>query len=164
MLGAGVSNNYTLANNVEILSVNSNTSFGAYYGNASDNTIVYNESYGGATFSAVLDGKEGADHYIYVGGMAGRYITVYLDNAGDTWELRTRPYESTARAAVFNIVSSLNTDFTFDATIRQFQSIGTQAIAVIGNQNNNIIWTNTNSAANTLIGGQGDDTYHIGKV
>ncbi len=124
---------YTLGDNVENLTL-TGTQIGNGTGNALDNIID------GSSNSAanILTGGLGNDTYVLGAG------DVAIENAGEGIDT-IATYESTVLTDVFENLTLL----------------GTAATSATGTTANNVLDGSKNTAANTLVGGQGDDTYVV---
>ena len=135
---------YTLPANVENL-----VGIGGYFyqltftGNNLNNTIIGRQNFLTDTF----DGGLGADTFIADGG------TFIVDNPNDKIVLRM--------AYSQNIVQSY-VDWTLQSGIQKLTLMGNNPTTGRGSAQNNILDGSVNLAANTLIGGAGDDTYIVG--
>ncbi len=130
--------NYTLSTNLENLTLTGSASVGT--GNASNNIIT------GGTATATLDGGAGADT------LTGQesFDTFIVDNTGDVViELGI----STGTL----IKSSVS--YTLPAAVQNLTLTGSSVVTGTGNGLDNTMTGNT--AADTLIGGDGNDTYVI---
>ena len=137
---------YTLPDNVEHVTARANGAATVYlFGNALNNTLIGRSN--GATY---LDGGAGADTLI--GGRASD--TYIVDNAGDT------VVEDPLGAGVDTVQSSVS--YTLGQHLENLQLTGSAAINGTGNTLNNQLDGSTNSAANVLAGGAGNDTYRLG--
>ena len=133
---------YALPSNVENLTVRTVTyNFGTLlYGNSLDNVITFDPNRG----PAWIDGGAGADTMIAA--MGG---TFYVDNIGDR-----------IVAPSGDVFASV--DWTLGSGFTGLTLTGTAPIAGTGNSSNNILDGKSNSAANVLTGGAGDDVYRVG--
>ena len=164
--------NYVIPENVENLDYRSSwtTPNGhVLTGNDLDNTLTF-RYYGSMKYPGVMNGGQGADHYVFItdmqgDGISGRSVTIFVDDPGDTWaSYYTNVYmygQIFDNYYAFHIRSTLETDFTFDSSVREFSTFANAAIRVVGNERGNIIHADGNPAANELIGGAGDDTYYV---
>ncbi|WP_411850172.1 putative Ig domain-containing protein [Stenotrophomonas sp. LGBM10] len=159
-------NLFTLPDNVENLDFTTNfyNQFHTLNGNAGNNTLVIRNGMNMLTHGMQVDGGAGADKYVYYVDGSTRYISIVVDNPGDTWEAYEQlPFGGgvVRSAARFDIRSSLETDFHFDSAVREFNSRGTTALSVVGDERDNIIGTSVNTASNRVSGGRGNDTYNV---
>jgi Ca2+-binding RTX toxin-like protein len=149
---------YTLAANVENL-VSLNRNFGwmasdgsailsQLSGNALDNVIDYS---GSRTVGARLDGGLGADT------MKGSdYDDTYIvDNLGDIVE-----ETSTSFTSRHDLVQA-SISFTLGEMVENLTLTGSGAISGTGNALDNVIQGSTNTGANVLTGGLGNDSYVV---
>ena len=131
-----------------------------YRGNELNNTIdvsnlgqltgFINSFLGGV----LIDGGAGADRM--VGSQASD--TYIVDDIGDVVveQFATYPGDTTRDRIVTPFATTLT------ANIEEIQLTGTGAVSANGNASNNLLIGSTNSAANTLTGLTGDDTYRLG--
>ncbi len=171
---------YHIPANVEFLSFKSsvywfNNPF-RIHGNDSDNTIVMHQS-GGWLNQGFLNGGKGSDHYIFrhSGESFARYVSIVIDNPGDSWEAYSDAGGEWIGSGMmvyhpkwvldsdnrFVIHSSLNSDFVFDSSVREFNATGSVETSVTGDERDNIMWGVNNPEKNTLIGGAGNDIYYV---
>ena len=145
-----ISSVYTLPENVENGSFRSNSYayLAVLVGNMLDNTLL-----GRATTATYLDGGPGADTLI--GGTAGD--TYIVDNPGDTIVEDTSAVPGSGVDTVRNSVS-----YTLPQGVENLLLTGSDPISGTGNALNNQLDGSTNSAANVLMGGSGNDTYILG--
>jgi len=130
---------YVLSDNVENL-----TLIGPYSingtGNASDNVLRGNSA------NNILDGAAGADTLI--GGLGND--TYVVDNIGDVAAENASEGTDSVQASV---------SYALANNVENLTLTGTQAINATGNALDNVLLGN--SAANTLTGGLGNDTYGV---
>jgi trimeric autotransporter adhesin len=152
---------YVMPDNVEALFVSDADSgwqngFGEYLyrsltGNAVNNLIEFDPS---VSLGVVLDGGQGADT-LRGGGGADFYV---VDNVGDVVEergaLTTGPgWRDTVQASV---------SYTLGSGVEFLTLTGSAAIAGTGNALDNLLDGSTNTSANVLTGGSGNDIYRVG--
>lgn len=166
---------YVLADNVENLVYTtswSTTNPISLNGNALDNTVTLNY-WGYMANPAVVNAGEGKDHYIFVtnvqsGDGAGRSVTIFVDNIGDRWSAYYHnPYAPESRipnAKAFVIVSTLNADFDFDDSVREFRARGISGKRITGDSSANTIRADQDSSGNVLAGLDGNDSYYVDSV
>lgn len=143
----------TLASNIENLSMNDPSRNGyAHYGamaigNELDNVLTSASENGGwITYTYdTLDGKGGADTMVCL----SSNVNVVVDNVGD--RIVGTPY---------TVYSSIDYALASGSNLTLF---GNAAVSGTGNSANNQLSGHENTAANTLIGGLGDDTYYLGQ-
>ncbi|MGA7180532.1 MAG: calcium-binding protein [Thiobacillaceae bacterium] len=122
-------------------------------GNDLDNILVS----GGLDQPYVMDGRLGADTMV----VNGRdIVTVYVDDPGDkiigtAYEIRSS-VDYALPQPYFNVYGNQV------AATNRLVLLGQATVTGIGNSADNLLTANQNTAANTLIGGQGNDTYVIG--
>lgn len=116
-------------------------------GNGLDNVITGRNGVGGD----LLDGKEGADTMI--AGKLGS-CTFGVDNPGDV----VIPDAGGGRGDT--VRSSIS--YQLGNYLENLTLIGSEPISGTGNEADNILDGASNSAANVLYGGKGDDTYYLG--
>lgn len=117
-------------------------------GNGLGNILVSaGDSNSGTT---VLDGRAGADTMIVRGGR----VIVYVDNTGD--KIIGTP-DAIWSSIDYALLPSQNISSTKTLVL-----FGVSAISGTGNNANNVLQSDQNSASNTLTGGIGNDTYTIG--
>lgn len=134
---------HTLGSNVENL-VLMGTSAQRGTGNSLGNRIVGND------LDNRLDGRGGADWL--EGGLGD---DVYLvDDVGDI------VIESSAMDGMDTVLSWV--DYALPDSVERVYLQGSQAIHARGNDLDNVLRGDANLAANVLIGGLGNDTYHVG--
>lgn len=151
----------TLPDNVENMSLNDGSGSHSIYsvwatGNALDNVLT---SSGIGFTGDYLDGRGGADTMIILG---NDKPTVFIDNPGDrvvgaAYEIRSSidyVLPEPSRYAAGGYIT--------DSVTNRLVLLGSDAISGTGNANSNVLDGSQNAAANTLIGGMGDDTYIIG--
>ena len=142
---------YTLPTNVENLNVGNPLQNWQLRltGNASNNVITGQYSWY-HPYTDIYDGGLGADTMIALGdGLnPGRGI-FYVDNPGDV-----------IVSPIASVFSSI--DWTLAAGHSDLSLIGSSAVTATGNSGANVLDGSTNSAANTLVGGLGDDVYVVG--
>jgi Ca2+-binding RTX toxin-like protein len=131
---------YTLAANVENLILTGN-SFINGTGNAADNTLTGNSR------DNVLDGGLGAD--LLIGGEGTD--TYVIDNVNDTI-IETGGHTDRVSSYV---------SYTLPDLVETITLLGSDPISATGNAQNNSIDSYTNTAANTLSGGAGNDWYSV---
>ncbi|MGH8658773.1 MAG: calcium-binding protein [Gammaproteobacteria bacterium] len=138
---------YTLPDNVEKLVVSWNSSpFDVIArGNSLDNVIQGNVD------GVVLDGMAGADTMIAGVGTSAVFV---VDNPGDV-------VIPDMRTGISDTVKS-SIDYQLSTDLENLTLMGSDPISATGNELNNLIDGFTNSAANVLRGGMGDDTYILG--
>jgi Ca2+-binding RTX toxin-like protein len=144
----GGNNSFTLPDNVEraLVGGTSGNDTITVTGNALDNVIDGR----GHTGHLVIDGGTGADHMIGSGG-ADRFI---IDNVGDVVE------DAVIGGAQDVVVTSFA--YTLGLGLEGLELVGSAAVTGTGNGDANTLNGATNSAANVLIGGLGDDDYILG--
>jgi len=130
---------YTLATNVENLTLTGVSAINGT-GNALANTLIGNSA------ANTLDGGIGADSLI---GGAGN-DTYVVDNAGDVVTENSGEGTDTVQSSVTH---------TLSANVENLTLTGASAIDGTGNALDNVLIGN--SAANTLTGGAGNDTYVV---
>jgi trimeric autotransporter adhesin len=130
---------YSLAANVENLTLTGSAAINGT-GNSLGNTLTGNSA------DNVLDGGTGVDTLI--GGLGND--TYVVDNVGDT--------VTEGASAGTDLVQSSVT-YTLGANVENLTMTGTSAITGTGNALDNVL--KGNSAANTLVGGAGNDTYYV---
>lgn len=139
---------YTLPDNVENLVQSSRSIFTVYSrGNALDNVIHGRDNGSGD----VLDGMAGADTM-----KAGHWgsATFVVDNPGDRVIADPLGFDND------KVLSSIS--YTLGASVEDLTLTGAEPISGTGNELKNTLDGSTNSAANVLAGGEGDDTYILG--
>ena len=143
--------NYTLGSNIENLTLTGSSNINGT-GNNLNNTIYGNSG------NNRLDGGGGADR-LYGGDGNDTY---YVDNVGDS----VREYYN---GGIDEVHSSIN--YTLDSNVENLTLIGSSDINGTGNNRNNVITGNSGNnilngrgGANRLIGGLGDDVYHVDSV
>ena len=147
--GAYLEDAWVLPENIENWNLNPGSgNSGSYYysamGNALDNVLT---TTGFGLQGDILDGGAGADTVIISG--TDKPI-VYIDNPGD--QIIGTVYE--IRSNIHYVLSS--------SVANRLVLVGDSTVNGTGNGFNNVLVSNQNTAANTLIGGLGDDTYLIG--
>ena len=144
--------NFTLPANVENLKSTSMANRLSLTGNGLDNVLDANQSNGnGATF----DGGPGADT------MRGTFgnDTYVVDNVGDV--IVERGFYANGQDASRDTVRSSVT-YALGTGLEDLTLTGSAAISGTGNSRDNVLDGSTNSAANALAGGGGNDTYRLG--
>ena len=142
---------YTLADNVEILTLTGASSVNAT-GNALNNTLNGNAG------NNVLNGGAGADTMV---GGAGN-DTYYVDNAGDITTEAANAGTDTVIASV-NWTLGTNIENLTLAGLSNINATGNAVANVLtGNAGNNVL--NGGAGADTMLGGAGDDTYVVDVV
>jgi trimeric autotransporter adhesin len=134
---------YTLGANVEQLFLQGGATSGT--GNTVNN-IIY-----GTANANVLDGGAGAD--AFVGG--GGDDTYYVDNTGDS----VTEYANQGWDAVYTSVNR-----TIDANIEALVAQNGSGAQLTGSGGAEALFGSADAMANTLIGGNGDDQYHIDTI
>ncbi|MGN7875044.1 beta strand repeat-containing protein [Roseateles sp. 22389] len=148
----------TLADNVEdLVSLNEQDYYytdsrksisHTYTGNSLNNVID-----GSRVLGAVrLDGGAGADTMI--GGTAAN-TTFVVDNVGDV----VRGEDGVGPLSIDSVEASIS--YALTAGVENLTMTGSAATRGNGNELNNVLDGSTNAAANTLIGGLGDDFYRV---
>ncbi len=100
------------------------------------------------------------DNFLYgVTNSAANTLTGGLGN--DTYVVGTGDVVVESADAGFDTVYT-DVDYSLSANIEQLALTGSAAISVTGNGQDNFLYGVTNSAANTLAGGLGNDTYVVG--
>ena len=133
---------YTIGSNVENLTLTGTASIDGT-GNALNNTLNGNSG------ANVLDGGAGADT---MAGGAGD-DTYMVDNTSDT-------ATEAAGAGIDTVRSSVT--FTLASNVENLILTGTTATSGTGSGSDNVLDGSQNSAANTLTGNAGNDTYVVG--
>jgi trimeric autotransporter adhesin len=140
---------YTLASTIENLTLTGTGAFNGT-GNASDNVLIGNSGANtllGLDGNDTLDGGTGNDRM-----EGGTGNDVYVVNAaGDVVVENASSGQDLVKSAVV---------YTLGADVENLELTGSSAVAGTGNALNNVITGNT--GANTLTGGDGDDTLHGG--
>ncbi len=152
-----------LPDNVENLSLYDGTWSHYIYnvsaiGNDLDNILT---SGGFGVRGDVLDGRGGADTMIIKGGDTP---IVYIDNPGDKIMGGTA-YEIRSYIDYFlpePLRYAANNLPIVDSVTNRLVLLGSSAISGTGNANDNVLDSSQSSAANTLTGGVGNDTYVLG--
>ncbi|MGH9891498.1 MAG: calcium-binding protein, partial [bacterium] len=143
-----VADTYTLPDNVENLVQSSRSIFTVYStGNALDNVIQGR----GNVSRDVLDGRAGAD--TMKAGRSGSAIFV-VDNPGDRVIADPLGFDTD------KVLSSIS--YTLGPRVENLTLTGAEPISGTGNELKNTLDGSSNSAANVLAGGEGDDTYILG--
>ncbi len=151
----------TLPTNVEALIATggTNPSFGdptidqrrKLVGNALANVIdAFLALDAGAQSELVLDGGGGAD--ILIGSFADISVRFVIDDLGDQFVINN------------NTGAIVETPFSFTTRegIARVDLVGTAAVSATGGDANETFYGSTNSAANVLTGGRGNDSYVVG--
>jgi len=120
-----------------------------YTGNDLDNVIDARV----VEYDVRLDGGRGADTLI---GNAYADNTYVIDDVGDVIENENGPNGSPGKDTVETSLS-----YTLGEGVDNLVLTGTAATRGTGNALGNVLDGSGNAAANTLIGGQGDDTYRV---
>ena len=123
-------------------------------GNAKDNVITGNSANNtlkGLAGNDTLNGGAGAD--TMTGGTGDD--TYVVDNASDV-------VTESANQGIDTVKSSINFNISAKPYIENITLTGSAAISATGNATNNTLDGSLNSAANTLTGGAGNDTYVVG--
>ena len=131
--------NYTLSANVENLNVNTATGL-SVAGNSLNNVINGNSG------DDTIDGGAGADT---MAGGAGNDV-YYVDNTGDV---------VVEAASAGNDTVNTTVSYTLSANVENLTLSGSSALIGAGNSLDNVIISNT--GADTLVGGAGNDAYYI---
>ncbi|MGH8643952.1 MAG: calcium-binding protein [Gammaproteobacteria bacterium] len=117
-------------------------------GNTLDNRLT---SGGVGVGGDILDGREGADTMIAGGSDSPIFV---VDNVGD------RVIASSSGGSSDKVISSIS--YQLGPYVENLTLTGADPISGTGNDLNNTLDGSSNSAANVLAGGKGDDTYIIG--
>jgi trimeric autotransporter adhesin len=152
----------TLSANVERFILNNpinpgSTGTRSYVGNALDNYIDVSGTWFGNGHTLVVDGGAGADVMV---GSTGRQV-YDVDDLGDVVLELDAGTNVVEGASGRDLVSS-SVDFILPDLIEDLSLSGTHAIRGVGNNFGNHFESLTNTAANVLEGGLGDDVYLIG--
>jgi trimeric autotransporter adhesin len=155
---------YTLPANVENLTSTASNwgrydSFSLEYlhrrlvGNVLNNVIDAGAGLG--TYGAILDGGAGADT---LRGYGGNDVYI-VDNPGDV--VVEGAYSTMGQDFSRDRVES-SISYALGAWLEELTLTGSTPVSGTGNSRNNVLDGSTNTAANALTGGLGDDTYRIG--
>ena len=151
----------TLPDHVENISLNDGSGSHSIYsvsaiGNTLDNVLT---SSGIGFIGDYLDGRGGADTMIILG---NDKPTVFIDNPGDRVVGAAYEIRSTIDYVLPEPLRYATGGYIADSVTNRLVLLGSDAISGTGNANSNVLDGSQNAAANTLIGGMGDDTYIIG--